>query len=33
MTSPNNIVIRQGDELLIPARIKSTSGFSNDVVT
>ena len=32
MTSPNNIVIRQGDELLIPARIKSTSGFSNDVV-
>ena len=32
MTSPNNIVIRQGDERLIPARIKSTSGFSNDVV-
>ena len=32
MTSPNNIMIRQGDELLIPARIKSTSGFSNDVV-
>ena len=32
ITSPNNIMIRQGDELLIPARIKSTSGFSNDVV-
>jgi hypothetical protein len=31
-TSPSNIMIRQGDELLIPARIKSTSGFSNDVV-
>ncbi len=31
-TSPNNIMIRQGEELLIPARIKSTSGFSNDVV-
>ena len=25
-------MIRQGGELLIPARIKSTSGFSNDVV-
>ena len=32
ITSPNNIMIRQGGELLIPARIKSTSGFSNDVV-
>jgi len=31
-TSPDNIMIRQGEELLIPARIKSTSGFSNDVV-
>jgi hypothetical protein len=31
-TSPNNLMIRQGEELLIPARIKSTSGFSNDVV-
>lgn len=31
-TSPNNIMIRQGEERLIPARIKSTSGFSNDVV-
>ena len=25
-------MIKQGDELSIPARIKSTSGFSNDVV-
>lgn len=32
ITSPNNIMIREGDELLIPARIKSTSGFLNDVV-
>jgi hypothetical protein len=31
-TSPNNINIRQGEEQLIPARIKSTSGFSNDVI-
>jgi hypothetical protein len=31
-TSPNNIMIRQGQDLLIPARIKSTSGFSNEVV-
>lgn len=31
-TSPSNIIIRQGEEQLIPARIKSTSGFSNDVV-
>jgi hypothetical protein len=31
ITSPNNIIIRQGDEQLIPSRIKSTSGFSNDV--
>jgi hypothetical protein len=32
IASPNNIMIRQGDELLIPARIRSTSGFLNDVV-
>ena len=25
-------MIRQGQELLIPARIKSTTGFSNDVI-
>jgi hypothetical protein len=31
-TEPSNIIIRQGEELLIPARIKSTSGFSNDVL-
>ena len=31
-TSPSNITIRQGEEQLIPARIKSTSGFSNDVI-
>jgi hypothetical protein len=31
-TSPSNIMIRQGEEQLIPARIKSTSGFSNDVI-
>jgi hypothetical protein len=31
-TSPSNIMIRQGQELLVPARVKSTSGFSNDVI-
>ncbi len=31
-TSPSNIIIRQGEDQLIPARIKSTSGFSNDVL-
>jgi hypothetical protein len=31
-TSPSNIVIRQGEEQLIPARIRSTTGFSNDVI-
>jgi hypothetical protein len=31
-TEPSNIIIRQGEEQLIPARIKSTSGFSNDVI-
>lgn len=31
-TSPDDINIRQGEEQLIPARIKSTSGFSNDVI-
>jgi len=30
-TLSNNIIIRQGEEQLIPARIKSTSGFSSDV--
>ena len=30
-TSPSNVTIRQGEEQLIPARIMSTSGFSNDV--
>ncbi len=31
-TSPSDIIIRQGEDQLIPARIKSTSGFSNDVI-
>jgi hypothetical protein len=31
-TSQSNTMIRQGEEQLIPARIKSTSGFSNDVI-
>ncbi len=31
-TSPSDITIRQGEEQLVPARIKSTSGFSNDVI-
>lgn len=31
-TSPSNIVIRQGEEQQIAARIKSTTGFSNDVI-
>jgi hypothetical protein len=30
-TLPSNIIIRQGEEQLIPARIKPTSGFSSDV--
>lgn len=32
ITSPNDIIIRQGEEQLIPGRIQSTSGFSNDVI-
>ena len=32
-TSPNDIMIRQGQEMLVPARIKSTTGFSNDVIS
>jgi hypothetical protein len=32
ITSPTDITIRQGEEQLIPARIQSTSGFSNDVL-
>ena len=32
ITSPSNIMIRQGEEQLIPARIQSTTGFSNDVI-
>ena len=31
-TSPSDITIRQGEKQLIPARIRSTSGFSNDVI-
>lgn len=31
-TPPSDISIRQGEEQMIPARIKSTSGFSNDVI-
>jgi hypothetical protein len=32
ITSPSDIMIRQGEEELIPARIQSTTGFSNDVI-
>ena len=32
ITSPNDIMIRQGEEQLFPARIQSTTGFSNDVI-
>jgi hypothetical protein len=32
ITTPSDITIREGEEQLIPARIKSTSGFSNDVI-
>jgi hypothetical protein len=31
-TSPGSVTIRQGQEQAIPARIKSTTGFSNDVI-
>jgi hypothetical protein len=31
-TLPSNIAIRQGQEMLVPARIKSTTGYSNDVI-
>ena len=31
-TSSSNIMIRQGEAQTIPARIKSTTGFSNDVI-
>ena len=31
ITSPSNIEIRQGQEQLIPAIVKSTSGFSSDI--
>jgi hypothetical protein len=31
-TFPDSVVIRQGEEQLIPARIQSTSGFSSDVI-
>jgi hypothetical protein len=31
LTSPNNITIRQGEGQLVPAQVKSTSGFSNNV--
>jgi hypothetical protein len=31
-TSPEDISIRQGENLMVPARIKSSTGFSNDVV-
>ena len=31
-TSPEDISIRQGESLMVPARIKSTTGFSNDVI-
>ena len=31
-TFPEDISIRQGENLMVPARIKSSTGFSNDVV-
>ena len=31
-TSPMDIMIRQGEQLIVPARLKSTTGFSNDVL-
>lgn len=31
LTIPNDITIRQGEGQLVPAEIKSDSGFSNDV--
>ena len=31
-TSPSNFIIRQGQEQTIPARIKSSAGFFNDVI-
>ena len=31
-TSPEDISIRQGENMMVPARIKSSTGFSNDVV-
>ena len=31
-TLPSNVLINQGEEQLIPAMIKSISGFSNDVI-
>ena len=31
-TFPESVAIRQGEEQLIPARIQSSSGFSNDVI-
>lgn len=31
-TSLGDISVRQGESLMVPARIKSTTGFSNDVV-
>ena len=31
-TFPEDISIRQGESLMVPARIKSSTGFSNDVV-
>jgi len=31
-SSPSNITIRQGEEQLIPGGIKSSTGFSNDVI-
>src|SRR5688500_16850896 len=31
-TSPEDISIRQGENLMVPARIRSSTGFSNDVV-
>ena len=31
-TTPSDITIRQGEDQLVAARVKSTAGFSNDVI-
>jgi hypothetical protein len=31
VTTPSNIMIKQGEDQLVPARIRSSTGFSNDI--